>query len=141
MLRTDEEIRVTLAAEEAEITRRERVTGLVRIETRTEQRVEPVTIDLQHHEVEIERVAIGRPVDSPPAIRQEGDVTVIPVVEETVVIERRLMLKEEIRVRRVRQVEHHTEQVTLRTQHADIRRLPVDGNSDGAVPPETMTEK
>ena len=43
-------------------------------------------------------------------------------VEEVVVVERRLMLKEEIRVRKTRRIEHHREQVRLRTQDAEILR-------------------
>ena len=40
-----------------------------------------------------------------PTIREEGDTIVIPIVEEMLVIERRLLLKEEVRVRRVRSME------------------------------------
>src|SRR6195952_6146140 len=53
---------------------------------------------LAHEKVEIERVVIGRPVDAVPPVREEGDTTVISVVEEVVVVERRLVLKEEIRM-------------------------------------------
>jgi hypothetical protein len=55
--------------------------------------------------VEVERIAIGRPIDAVPPVREEGDTTVISVVEEVLVIERRLVLKEEIRLRRVRTTE------------------------------------
>jgi len=49
-----------------------------------------------------------------PPISQEGDTTIIPVVEEIVVVERRLVLKEEVRIRRVRTKEQHQETVVLR---------------------------
>ena len=62
-----------------------------------------------------------------PAIRQEGDVTIVPVVEEIVVVERRLMLKEELHVRRVRSTHRHEETVTLRYQEAEVVRRPLDG--------------
>ena len=38
---------------------------------------------------------IGRPVDAVPPVREEGDTTVMSVVEEIVVVEHRLILKEE----------------------------------------------
>ncbi|HKD44205.1 MAG TPA: DUF2382 domain-containing protein [Candidatus Angelobacter sp.] len=40
--------------------------------------------------MEIERRPIGRAVEQEPAIREEGDVLMIPVMEEALVVERRL---------------------------------------------------
>jgi stress response protein YsnF len=59
-----------------------------------------------------------------PAIREEGETIVVPVVEEVLVVERRLVLKEEVRIRRVRSTERHQERVTLRRQEAAVNRLP-----------------
>jgi stress response protein YsnF len=70
--------------------------------------------ELTHVRVEIERVPIDRTVEVAPPTRQEGDITIIPVVEEFVVVERRLILKEEVRVRRVSTKEQHQETVVLR---------------------------
>jgi stress response protein YsnF len=47
---------------------------------------------------------------------------VIPVVEEILVVERRLVLKEEIHVRRVRTTTRHRETVTLREEEIVIER-------------------
>ena len=55
-------------------------------------------------------------------MREEGDTTIISVVEEIVVVERRLVLKEEVRLRRVRVTEQHRETVVLREQDAVITR-------------------
>jgi hypothetical protein len=74
-------------------------------------------------------VAIGRPVDAVPPVRQEGNTTVFSVVEEVVVVERRLVLKEEIRLRRMQTTERHRESVTLREQDAVIERTVRDGRS------------
>ena len=49
----------------------------------------------------------------------------IPVVEEVVRVERSLLLKEEVRIRRIRTTERFQESVTLRKQEAVINRLPV----------------
>jgi stress response protein YsnF len=69
-----------------------------------------------------------------PAIRNEGDTVVIPIVEEVLVIERRLLLKEEVRVRRVRSTERHQESVTLRHHEAVVTRLPVEPPAAGEGP-------
>ena len=55
--------------------------------------------------------------------RQEGDTTILPVVEETVVVERRLILTEEIHIRRLHVSERHQEAVILRKQEAVITRI------------------
>jgi stress response protein YsnF len=66
-----------------------------------------------------------------PAVRQEGDTTIIPVVEEILVLERHLTVKEEVRARRVHSSENHRERVILRRQEANIARDPV---ANSAVP-------
>jgi stress response protein YsnF len=71
---------------------------------------------------------VGRIVDERPVMRETEDTIVIPVVEEIVVVERRLFLKEEIHVRKTRRVERKSEQVTLRTQQAEVLRLPPKGS-------------
>lgn len=57
-----------------------------------------------------------------PAITQEGDTTIIPVVEEILVVERRFLLKEEVHIRRVTTKQRHQETVVLRKQEALITR-------------------
>jgi hypothetical protein len=48
-------------------------------------------------------VQIDRIVAEPPVQRQEGDTLILPVVEEVLVVEKRLMLREEIRITRRRE--------------------------------------
>jgi uncharacterized protein (TIGR02271 family) len=85
---------------------------------------------LGRERVEIERIAIGSRIDAMPAIRNEGDTIVIPVVEETLAIQRQLILKEEVRVRRVRDEEQYRETVTLRNQEAVVKRLAPDDSNN-----------
>ena len=63
----------------------------------------------------------NQPIGAMPPVRQAGDTTIVSVVE-VVVIERRLMLKEEIHIRRVAVTEHHLETVMIREQEAVITR-------------------
>ena len=53
-------------------------------------------------DVSVERVPVNRIVDSPPETRQEGEITIIPVIEEVITVEKRLLLREEVRIRRSR---------------------------------------
>ena len=80
---------------------------------------------LQHRRVEVERVQIGTYVKQAPAIRREGDVTIVSVVEEVVVTERRLLLKEEVRIRTVTTTGEYKEIVTLRSEGANVERIPM----------------
>jgi len=84
--------------------------------------------------VEIERTPMARHVEAMPAIREEGDTVVIPIVEEVLVVERRLFLKEEVRVRRVRSTEIHQETVTLRHHEAVVTHLPAEPPAAGDSP-------
>lgn len=116
------EIAIPLHVEDVSFSRRKVERGVqIHIQTVTHDRV--VDEALVHDRIEIEHVAIGRPVDSAPPVREEGDTTVISVVEEVLVVERRLILKEEIRLHRVRTTEQHRELVTLRDQQIVIERV------------------
>ena len=119
--RTDDVI-MPLHAEEISVTRRQVAGATVRATTVTRQQERLVDETLTHERVEIERVPIGRAVDQIPPVREEGDITIMPVVEEIVVVERRLVLKEEVRIRRVRVTENHRETVMVREQDAVITR-------------------
>ena len=115
------EVVIPLLTEDLSVERR-KVERNVRIQVQTVSKDHLVDEPLTHEKVEIERVAIGRPVDVHPPVREEGDTTVISVVEEVLFIERRLMLKEEIHLRRVKTTERHREMVTLRDQQVAVDR-------------------
>ena len=100
-----------------------RVTGVVR--ARTETHEDTVTVDepLLVEQVIIERVPMDRWIDHPVAVREEGDTTIIPVVEEVVVVEKRLKLVEEVRVTKQKTTKNEPQTLTLRRQEAVVERL------------------
>jgi uncharacterized protein (TIGR02271 family) len=111
-----------LHAEEISVARRRVEGDTVRISTVTRETEKLVNEALMHERLEVEHVAIGRRIDTSPPVREEGDVTIIPVVEEILVIEKRLILKEEVRIRRVRVPDVHREVATLREQDVVVER-------------------
>ena len=127
--RQPEDLRIPLHAEEVSVSRREIKKANVQIALVTGTREQLIDEELTHVRVEIERVPIGRTVEVAPPIRHEEDITIIPVVEEVVVVERRLVLKEEIRVWRVSTKERHQETVVLRQQEAAVTRERPDSQS------------
>jgi uncharacterized protein (TIGR02271 family) len=128
----NDETKLQLFAEELCVAKEKLETGRVRVSTRTLEREAVVDEDLARERVEIETVPINLRIDVVPQVRQEGDTTIIPIVEEQLVVERRLMLKEEVHIKRVRSTERHQEKVTLRYQEAVVTRQKDDADKIAA---------
>lgn len=110
--------------EEIAVAKERVVTGRVRISTVTREREELVDELLAREHVEIERQPVGRLVDRVPAVRRQGDTIIIPMIEEVLTVVRRLVVKEEIRIRLVSRKERRRQRVTIRRQEAVIDRIP-----------------
>jgi uncharacterized protein (TIGR02271 family) len=115
---------IPVTEERATVEKRVRETGRVEIRKSVHERVEVVDQPLHSDEVEIERVAINRVIEEPVAVRYEGDTTIIPLLEEVLVVEKRLVLREEVRIRKVRKEVHDPQEVLLREEQVDIVRKP-----------------
>lgn len=118
---------IPVVRETATIATRRVVTGRVRVETLTEEVEEVLPAELSRSEVEVIRVPVGRRIEAMPEISESGDLTVIPVVEERLVVTRELYLREEIHVRRVERRETVDVPVATRRQIVRIDRLSPEG--------------
>jgi uncharacterized protein (TIGR02271 family) len=116
--------------EQFEIRKRRVERERVRLVTSVSTRDEPVEVSLMHEELKVDRVPIGRIVDSPAPPRQEGDTFVFPVYEEVLVVEKRLVLREEVRVTRVQVEQQQTQTVSIRREEVQILRTPLNGAGD-----------
>ena len=136
---TDEarETVIPLFEERLAVTRQVMPTARVQVSRVTHSHEELVDELLSREKVEVERVAIDQLVKTMPPVREEGDYLIIPVVEEVLKIERVLVLKEEVRIRRVQHTERYQERVTLRRQQAVVNRLPID-ESTALEPKENL---
>ena len=96
----------------------------VRVSTRVVEREEIVELPTTLQTVEVERVPINREIDGPVSPRQEGDTLIVPVVEEVYVVQKKLMLREEIRLttRQIKTIDRQS--VTLRRTEATVERRP-----------------
>ena len=130
----ESEVVLPLRTEAVTTSRNQIAKSVVRVATVTREHEHFIDEELSHEHVEIERVLIERQVDAIPPVREEGITTVVPVMEEVVVIERRLILKEEIRVTPVRSTEHQRESVMLRKQDAVITRTEAGPETGGNAP-------
>ncbi len=83
---------------------------LVRKEIETETETLPVQVG--YEEVNVDRVPVNRVLDDNETIapRQEGDTWIVPVVEEELVVMKRRVVREELRI--TKQVRQRQEQVS-----------------------------
>ena len=122
-----------LLTEELAVSKREVDAGVVRIERKTTVRTEPVDLELRRTSAVVDRVPIDQPVDEIPKIRQDGEVIIVPVVEETVEVIRRLILKEEVHIRLEESTERYHDDVEVRRQDVEVSQLPTESDDNGKV--------
>lgn len=120
---TDETVVVPVIEETLRASKQEVVTGGVRLTKRVTEREEIVDEALLRQDVHIERVAINQMVAEAPQARQEGDTFIVPLLEEVLVVEKRLFLKEEVRITRTQTKVHSPQAVTLRTEEAILEEI------------------
>jgi stress response protein YsnF len=116
---------IPLVAEEVVVDKRSRDTT-VRVRTHTHEREEEIDETLRSEHVDVKRVPIERYVDEPAVVREEGATTIVPIHEEVLVVEKRLLLKEELHVTKREEARRETHRVDLRTQSAEIERTEPD---------------
>src|SRR4030095_3117097 len=97
-------------------------TGTVRITQTVQEHDVLVDETLWSEDVENTRGAVQRVVDGPIPVRTEGETTIISLVEEVLVVEKRLMLTEELHLRTRRQETRQPQRVTLRREEAHVER-------------------
>ena len=109
-------------------------TGKVRLHKTVETFVEQLDEPLAVRTYDIERVVLNRVIDAPPEVRQEGETTIYPLVEEHLVLTRQLVLKEEVRVTR-RVTERRDQQVvTLHRDHLVVERVATESAAGDSLP-------
>jgi uncharacterized protein (TIGR02271 family) len=117
-----ERVAIPVVAEELAVEKREHPTERVRVRKHVIESEVRIDLVSAREDVDIERVPVGRIVESMPEARVEGNTTVVPVVEETVIVEKRLLLKEEIRITKRRSEEKRSVNVPVKSEQADIER-------------------
>jgi uncharacterized protein (TIGR02271 family) len=96
------------------------VSGKVVIRKNVHEENEMITVPVSHEEVKIKKVTINKYVDAAPEIRYEGETTIIPVIKEVLIVEKKLLLVEEVHVTKhvVTQTTEHT--VPIRKEEVSV---------------------
>ena len=116
-------VRLPLVQEQVRVGKRRRATGKVRVRTVVDETKEIASGTLQEEHAEVTRIPVNRPVSEVPGVRTADDVTIVPVLEEVLVIEKQLILKEELHIRRRVTTEKVQLPVSLKKQRAIIERV------------------
>ena len=121
---------IPVVEEQAVVLKRKKLTEGVRVRTLVHETQQVVDEPLATEDIEVERTPLDRWVDAPVPVRHDGDTTIVTLVEEVVVVEKRLRATEEIRITKRKSVRREPQQVTLRREEAMVERLQPARNDD-----------
>lgn len=119
----DDELRVQRSEEELSVETRERGAGAVRVRKSVYTDHEEFRVPRRREEVEIERVTADQLADSevPEGAEIGEDEMVMRVYEEEIVVSKRLVLKEEVRLRKGVVEEKELVEADLRREEVEIQ--------------------
>jgi uncharacterized protein (TIGR02271 family) len=117
-------VSVPIVEEQIKVGSRKIVTERVLINKNVEEHEELINLPLLSENYRVERIPINLTVDSPPSVRHVGDTIVIPVIEEVAVVKKQLVLREELRITRVRSEHRCLQRVRLMREKVDVSVAP-----------------
>jgi len=124
----EDEIRVQRSEEELRAGTREVEVGAMKIRKRVRTDHEQIRVPKRREEVSVERV----PVNEPATGTEIGeDEIIVPVVEEEVIVEKRPVVKEEIRVRKDVVQDEEIVEADVRKEEVDIEDTTTRGTDRG----------
>ncbi|MBC7907698.1 MAG: DUF2382 domain-containing protein [Rhodospirillaceae bacterium] len=124
----EEKVTIPIVEETAKVGKSTRTTT-VRVSTKVEHDQQHLEDSLAVEEVEVERVPAGQWVDGPLPVRQEGDTTIFPVVEEVAVVQKRFRLVEEVRITKHARTQPFEEDTDVRRMRIAVERIPQNNPS------------
>lgn len=122
-----DELRVPIVEERLVPAKRLVDLGEVRLHKSVEQVEDVVQQSVTRDDLVIERVAANRPLEAPLEPRVDGDWLVIPIMEEVLVVQKRLMLIEEVRIRKRQLTEEQEVRELVRHERVEIEDATVYG--------------
>lgn len=125
-LNSAQELTIPVIEEEITIEKQRLPKRIVRVNKQVETREQKVDTTTNHEIVIVKHVPINQIIEgTPPITRNEKGVLIIPVLEEVLVVEKRLMLMEEVHVSKVNTQKTIAENITLRREHIEVEKTDV----------------
>lgn len=137
---------IPVVQEELVVAKRVIETGKgIRVTKTVSEREEIVDELLARDGVSVERVSINKVVpaaDELPVTRYDGATMIVPILEEVLVIEKRTILKEELRITSTRREVREPQRIVLRNEEVSVdhfdehqqSNLPKCGNAKAILP-------
>jgi stress response protein YsnF len=115
-------VHIPIVEEEAEVIKRSAQTERVTVHTFADEERLVVRDEVRREHVEVTRIPVDREVAEAPPIRTQGDLTIVSIVEERLVVEKRLFVVEELHLRRTTATEQVELPTTLRRTRVEVER-------------------
>jgi uncharacterized protein (TIGR02271 family) len=134
-----EDLRVQRSEEEVRAGVREREAGQVNVKKNVRTEREVVRVPKRREEVVIERIPVdgeAREASTATEANIGGDEVVVQVFEEEVVVSKKIVLKEEIRIRKRVAWDEETVEVDLRKEEVEIDDQSARGGPQGPLAQE-----
>ncbi len=90
--------------------------GKVRVIKKVVTEEEKVKVEVRNEGVNVERVPVNEYTDTLPQVRYEGETTIIPVIKEVAVVQKKIWVVEEIRITKKTQITEEERTVPLKKE-------------------------
>lgn len=117
---TSSELRVPVAEEQLDVAKRSRKAGEVRVTKQVRTEEKQVTVPVTREEVRVERVPAGPRAASEGEARFAQESISVPVMEEEVIVSKRPVVREEVRIHKESRQEQRPVQASVRREEVDI---------------------
>ena len=108
--------------ERLSVGKRSVMTGRVRVRKTVRRRTQTLDIPLRREDAVVRRVPVNRVVPGPVAVRRQGSVTIVPVLEEVPVVTTQLLLREELHIEMRSSRVGARRDVVLRSEDVEVTR-------------------
>jgi uncharacterized protein (TIGR02271 family) len=114
---------VPVIQEELDVGKRTVESGRIRVNKRVETTESVIDEPLLQQGYDIQRTAVNRIIEEIPKPHYDGDTLVLPILEEVLVVEKRLIFREEVRITPVREEVRDPQTHTVRREHVEVERV------------------
>ena len=119
----DSSIAINVMEEQAHVSKQVVEQAKVRIVKKVHEEEATVDVSARSESVKIEKIPVNKYVETAPQIRYEGDTMIVPVVKEVVVVEKRLMLVEEVHITKNTVTNEGEKSIPLRREEVFVERV------------------
>lgn len=133
-LDNNEQIVVPVIEEELLVTKQQIERSVVRVTTKVNSHEEVVDEPLLYEWVSVERVPVNQFIEEDlPNVREENGVMVIPIIEEVLVIQKKILLREEVHLTKHKTTVRKPQKIVLRSQVVEVERFPTETMNNPSI--------